>query len=171
MNALAFAIVPADDPRAGMGGPWREELHKIEERIASSEGDGLRARWESGKELALGRHGKQLPAGMLDKLAAELGASRQELQARMKFADKFQTNKEVSDAIRHFPSWFRVTHEALRTKPKPKAAEELSGASLTIRRFAKELTRMSPADLTRADREQLAVIGQYISVMFTEGAK
>lgn len=169
--SLAFAIVPADDPQAGMPRLWRDDLHKIEERIASSEGDGLRARWESGKELALGRHGKQLPAGMLDKLAAELGARPRELQMRMKFADTFQTDEQVRAAIAHFPSWFRMTREGLTTKPKPKPVEELSGASLTIRRFAKELTRMSLAGLTRADREQLAAIQQYITVMVTEGAK
>jgi len=43
-------------------------------------------------------------------VATELGVSRQELQARMKFAEMYPTEQELSNGVRQFGSWhqFRV---------------------------------------------------------------
>jgi hypothetical protein len=40
-------------------------LKHLEERIGTSESDGLRARWEFGRDLLSRREGKQLPKGLL----------------------------------------------------------------------------------------------------------
>ena len=58
--------------------------------------------------------------------------NRSELNHRMKFAEKYPTEEQVSDVIREFRTWFRVTHEALTDKvrevlddnPAEDAAEE-----------------------------------------------
>jgi N6-adenosine-specific RNA methylase IME4 len=88
-------------------------LVHIEQRIGAAEGDGLRARWEFGRELLAKREGKQLPRGLLAKVCEETGASRWEIQTRMRFAERYPTEQEVSDAITHFGSWYGVVHHAL----------------------------------------------------------
>jgi hypothetical protein len=63
---------------------WESEMERIEATIRTTEGDRLRARWKSGHHMqALRGDTKQLPHGMLDRMATNLGASRSELGARM----------------------------------------------------------------------------------------
>jgi N6-adenosine-specific RNA methylase IME4 len=97
-----------------------ERLVHIETRIGDAEGSGLRARWEFGRELLARRDGKgRLPNGLLKAVAERTGAGRSELGARMKFAERFSTEGELSDAIGTFGSWFRVVHEALAPADGP----------------------------------------------------
>lgn len=98
---------------------WQEEMQRIEEVIHKSDGDGVRARWESGRYMLTLKQGKkQLPKGVLDELAEKLDVSRSELTARMKFAAKYTTDAELTDVIREFRTWFAITHEALTDTPR-----------------------------------------------------
>lgn len=91
-----------------------ERLVRIEERIGAAEGSGLRARWEFGRELLAARDGKgRLPNGYLKAITERTGAGRSELGARMKFAELYPTEAELSDAIGTFRSWYQVVHQAL----------------------------------------------------------
>lgn len=100
------------------------EMRRLEDAVNKSEDSGLRARWQSGQCMLKMRHGKRLPNDALGTLVKELGVQRSELAARMKFAEKFQTEQELSDAIGQFKTWFAITHQALTTTPHvPKSVE------------------------------------------------
>ena len=51
---------------------WMATLQKFEAEINKSEGDGLRARWESGRRLLSLKKGRQLPKKVLDVLVVHL---------------------------------------------------------------------------------------------------
>jgi hypothetical protein len=88
-------------------------LVDLEARIATSDQEGLRARWASGREQLTLKRGKQLPRGVLKTLTAELKVSRSELSARMKFADLYPGEEELSNVIGKFRTWFAITQHAL----------------------------------------------------------
>lgn len=91
-------------------------LVHLDEAVDAAEGEGLRARWEFGHDLRKRRAGKQLPKGLLDDVAQATGKSRQELGARMKFAERFSTEAELSNAVRNFGSWHAIVNDALATQ-------------------------------------------------------
>lgn len=89
-------------------------LVKLEERIGGSETEGLRARWEFGRELVAVRDGKgRLPNGYLARIAEETGSSRVELTKRMQFAERFPTEEELRNAVTQFRSWHAIVRDAL----------------------------------------------------------
>ena len=150
MSGLKLAVVPHEHPGEAIAPVWGRLLHKMETRIATSEGDGLRARWEFGRELLLQRKGKQLPAGLLDAVAKEVGASRAELKRRVQFAEKFPSDTEVAHACATFPSWHQMVREGLPTK-REKAAPKTSPARLALRHAAALASEINTADLEEAD--------------------
>jgi len=96
---------------------WIASLRKLERRVNVSETEGLRARWEFGRKLLQRRVGKLLPRGVLDEVATAVGVSRQELGFRMQFAERFDSEDELSNAVRKFGTWHAIAQEALSTKP------------------------------------------------------
>ncbi len=89
-------------------------LAKLEERIVSSETDGLRARWEFGHELLSARDGKgRLPNGYLVAVVERTGASRAELTYRMQFAKRCQTEDELFNTVEQFGSWHVIVRDVL----------------------------------------------------------
>jgi hypothetical protein len=90
----------------------------LEDVVIKSDGEGLRARWESGRYMLTLRKGKQLPNGLRDLLAKELGIGGSELTDRMKFAEKYPSEQEVTDAIGKFKSWYAITQQALTDTPR-----------------------------------------------------
>ena len=72
------------------------EMRRLEEAVKTSDGDGIRARWQSGRKLLELRAGKRrLPNGVLEKLVEDLGVSQSELNARMKFAEKCPPSRKL----------------------------------------------------------------------------
>jgi phage N-6-adenine-methyltransferase len=100
--ALPAIVRPADNV-----------LLELDLRVDRAEDDGIRARWEFGRELLRERIGRKLPAGRLDELAARTGKSREELQARVRFAERFPDEDALRNAITQYRSWFRIVNEAL----------------------------------------------------------
>ena len=90
-----------------------ERLISLDRKVDAAEDDGIRARWEFGRELLNEVVGKQLPAGRLDEVAATIGKSREEVTKRMTFARRFPTEEEVRNAITNFGSWYAVVNQAL----------------------------------------------------------
>jgi hypothetical protein len=88
-------------------------LIELDARVDRAEDDGIRARWEFGRELLRERVGRKLPAGRLDQLAARTGKSRTELQYRVRFAERYPDENALRNAIAQYRSWFRVVNEAL----------------------------------------------------------
>lgn len=83
-------------------------LVHLDKDVDAAEGEGLRARWEFGRELLARRVGKQLERGVLDKVVAATGKPRSELQHRMRFAEKYPTIEEVSTAVGTLKSWTEI---------------------------------------------------------------
>ena len=105
---------------------WESHLRHLEDAINHADGDGLRARWESGRYLLKLREGSQLPRGMGAVVAKDLSIHRSELTARMKFAAKFQTEDQLANAISTYRTWFAIKQQGLTTthrvqKAKPSA--------------------------------------------------
>jgi hypothetical protein len=109
------------------------KLRRLEERISRAEDEGLRARWEFGRELLDWRVGKKLPAGVLDRVCTELGVSRWEIQKRMAFAEKYPDEKLLCDAITQWPTWYQMVQEGLVQRHE-KQQRHLLGASIMAKR-------------------------------------
>lgn len=91
-----------------------ERLVRIEERIGTAEGSGLRARWEFGHELLAARDGKgRLPNGYLKAITERTGVSRQELGYRALFAERFPTEEQLTNAVGQFKSWHQIVKVGL----------------------------------------------------------
>lgn len=102
--------------------PADSDLREWDARVDAAEDDGIRARWEYGHALLRRRVGKQLPKGLLDEECAKTGKSRQELGYRLRFAERFSSADEVTNAVGNFRSWHAIVNEAL-AKPKPAPVE------------------------------------------------
>lgn len=100
------------------------ELRRLEVPVRTSDGDGVRARWDSGRYMLTLKKGKQLPRGVLGRLAEKLDVHRSELGARMKFAEKYPTEEEVSTTIETFHSWSAIKERGLADKPRVDATDK-----------------------------------------------
>ena len=128
-------------------------LKGIEGRVANSERGGLEARWNFGHELLkLRGERKQLPKGVIAQVSAELKVHRSELNARMKFAEKYPTEARRSDAIREFGSWSRIIRRALTDNPRPGTKR---GDTSLVGRVLNLLEQLDYVTLDREDQERL----------------
>ena len=109
-----------------------QEVRRLEEAVHKSDGDGVRARWDSGRYMLTLKKGKQLPRGVLNQLAKTLDVSRAEVTARMKFATKFPTEDELPDVIRKFPTWY-ITGWRIKSEVLPLEWRQVDFASGEIR--------------------------------------
>lgn len=91
-------------------------LVHLDQEVDAAEGEGLRKRWEFGRELLGRRVGKKLPAGLLDEVTTETGKSRAELQFRVQFAEQYPDEAALSNAVRQYGSWHAIVNEALGPK-------------------------------------------------------
>lgn len=85
--------------------PAIKHLVEIDKKIDKNESAALRLRWEFGNAMLAERDGKQLPKGRLDKLIEATGKSKSELGYRMRFAARYPTDDEVTNALATFTSW------------------------------------------------------------------
>lgn len=91
-----------------------ERLVRIEARIGGAESEGLRARWEFGRELLAERDGKgRLPNGRLTEVCQQVGASRTEVTKRIQFAERFVDEGQLRNAVTKFGSWHAIVEKAL----------------------------------------------------------
>jgi N6-adenosine-specific RNA methylase IME4 len=88
-------------------------LVHLDAEVDRAEGEGLRARWEFGRDLLGQRVGKKLPAGLLDELAERTGKSRAELKKRVQFAERFPDEAALGNAVIQWGSWHAIVNEAL----------------------------------------------------------
>ena len=114
-------------------------LRKFEDRISHSEHEGLRARWEFGKELLDWRVGKKLPVGVLDRVCTEIGVSRSELQYRIQFAEKYSDETLLSNGVRQWPTWHQMVQEGLVTCAE--CARDAALLGLWVERLEDETNR------------------------------
>lgn len=92
-----------------------ERLARLDQAVDVAEGEGLRARWEFGRDLLGHRAGKKLPTGLLDEVVDRTGKSRSELQCRIRFAERFPDEVSLCNAVAQFGSWHAVVNDALST--------------------------------------------------------
>jgi hypothetical protein len=156
-----------------------EILIRLEDAVRKGDGDGLRARWESGRYMLTLKKGKQLPRGELARLAETLGVHRAELTARMKFATKFATEGELADAIRKFQTWNAITHHALTDKPRVEEGEPdqenqegnddaaKESGRLALLRVLAVLEGIDPATLDDDDLELVAQVAKGVHRLYT----
>jgi N6-adenosine-specific RNA methylase IME4 len=95
-----------------------ERLVHLDAEVDRAEGEGLRARWEFGRDLLSQRVGKKLPVGRLDKLADRTGKSRVELKRRVQFAERFPDESALAHAVSQWGSWHAIVNEALPGRPE-----------------------------------------------------
>lgn len=95
-----------------------ERLVRLDRDVDTAEGEGLRARWEFGRDLLGHRVGKKLPVGLLDKVADRTGKSRVELKRRVQFAEQFADEDALAHAVSQWRSWHAIVNDALPAKPE-----------------------------------------------------
>jgi hypothetical protein len=94
-----------------------EELKRLEAAIRQSDGGGIHARWEFGKYMLGLRVGKQLPPGVLGAHSKTYNVSRSELSARMKLAETYVAETELSTAVETHLTWTAI-RKSLTAKPR-----------------------------------------------------
>ncbi|MGV0772292.1 hypothetical protein [Mycobacterium syngnathidarum] len=73
-----------------------------QERARQNRVAAIRQRWLFGRKLLAEREvngGKQLPPGRLNELIEQTGKSRQELQYRMRFAERFPSSGDLANVL------------------------------------------------------------------------
>lgn len=126
------------------------KLREIEKSISGNDGASIRSRWEFGHYMLGLKKGKQLPNGTIAQFAREVNRHPSELSSWMKFAAKYPTEQQLSDVIRDFRNWYRITHKALPDKP-----HESKPQKTATRRVIKLLEGFDAAELS--DHEILNV--------------
>jgi hypothetical protein len=77
-------------------------------RVDAAEGDGILARWEFGRRLLAERAahgGNQLPHGRIEEICAAIAKRPTEVRSRIQFAEEYDTEPKVTDALVTFGSW------------------------------------------------------------------
>jgi hypothetical protein len=97
-----------------------QELIRLERAIRESDGGGLKLRWQMGREMLKLRVGRRLPNGVLDLLSQGLHVHPSELVARMKFAQKFSTEDQLTNVISKFTTWYDIKQHVLTDIPRGK---------------------------------------------------
>jgi len=137
---------------------WESEIRRLEEAVNKGDGDGLRARWASGRYMLTLKNGRKLlPRGTLGGLAKELGVHRSELSARMKFGQKYPTEEQLSNVIRQFPTWYELKRKALTDNPRQTDADDKPGNS-KLRRALGLVEGIDPATLGDDDDTLLKML-------------
>jgi len=113
---------------AASAAPTTKVYVDLEAKITRANDDGIRARWQFGRELLKERGtSKQLPKGRIAQVCVATGRGRTEILFRVKFAERYPTEAEVSNAIGHFGSWYGICKKGLyekrATEPKPEPQE------------------------------------------------
>jgi hypothetical protein len=142
--------------------PWPATLARLaslEFQIQDTEKEGMLKRWEFGRELLKRRvtyKGQQIvPRELMTLTIKQCGISQTEITKRIKFAERYPTKKEASDAITTYPSWYRMTHEGLIEKKrttKPRAKQPFHHMAWLLKRIKQEVAKAQThhATLTRA---------------------
>lgn len=125
-------------------------MRRLEDAVDRSEGEGLRARWQSGQFILGLRAGrKQLPNGLLGEMAKTLEVHQSELSARMKFAAKFPTEAQLSNAVGKYRTWHEIKAKALTDSPRRASDEQVGNPKL--RRAVALVKSIDPATLGADD--------------------
>jgi hypothetical protein len=162
MNINIKAIKPAT--------PWNVSIAKLtslENTIAASEGEALKARWSFGRELVNQRVNYKgrlvIPSELMTLTMTKCGLGRSEISRRVQFAIRYPTKDLMSNAVRSYPSWRQMMHEGLvektRTAPKKKATPPAPAGRWVIRRLAKEVDKAF-AQHTALTRDQVTDLEQ-----------
>lgn len=161
-GALALRVVHTDElPPTFVG-----RLKRIEQRIQSTEGDGLRARWEFGRLVLEGRQGKKLPKGELDAIVKATAISRLEVQRRLRFASRYESDEALCHAMTQWPTWFQMVRDGLTQKRKAKARQK--SVSPALRQLSKALPKVGASTLTEADLKAVDAIFEQIQRIYAE---
>lgn len=95
-----------------------EPLLILDKRIDASEAETIRDRWEFGRLMLAAREGKKrLPNGYLAALIERTGKSQSELSYRVRFAQAYPTEVELSNVLESHSSWHELV-ESLYGQPK-----------------------------------------------------
>jgi hypothetical protein len=110
------------------------DLRKIEAGINTNDRASIEARWESGRKIleSYPTGKKQLPKGLLDAIAHELGVARSEVGARIKFARKFPTKAKGSTVVETHTSWTAIRQGALTDTPRPRSGDSGAAENSTV---------------------------------------
>jgi hypothetical protein len=151
-----------------------EIARKAEDELRHGESIGLLARWKSGQQMSTLKRGrKQLPPGVVKELAAALERDPSEVRARMKFAELYRTEEEVSHVVRELGSWHQIRKHGLKnrrqeadgtvtdaepvTETAPTTTAE-SSYSHSLQRVLDFIENIDSAELTQRDLELLAQV-------------
>jgi len=138
-------------------------LRELENRIDKGTSDDVRLRWESGRELLKLREGrKQLPNGVLDMYAEELGKSRSELNHRMRFVVKCEDEDEVSNVIRHFKTWLAITQNYLPKKEREMVEKKIKVSprrARVVQRNVDAISKFAEKGVPITDEEICSEVG------------
>jgi hypothetical protein len=140
-------------------------LRQLDTSINSGEDMSVRLRWDYARRILAyylppDTERKQLPKGVLDQLAGELGVCRAEVGARMKFARMYDTDEKLSTVIESFPlsgrgaaSWSAIKQHALSDTTRTGVPKKTP-----FQRAFGPLDNVAPETLTSADLADIVAV-------------
>jgi DNA-binding PadR family transcriptional regulator len=141
--------------------PWTVTLAvlaSLEHEILDTQKEGLLKRWEFGHELLKKRttYKGQLcvPRQLMTLTVKQCRISQPEITKRIRFAERYPTRKEASNAVTTYPSWHQMVKEGLVDKkrtPKARAKKVVHSLAWTLKRLKQEVAKAQThhATLTR----------------------
>lgn len=166
---VAFRV---HEPEGLKDTPFAMRMLKLEDKIRDAEGDGIKAQWESGKEL-LRRRGdaKRLSNGELNELAALLGVGRTVLSPRMAVAEKYPAEAELLIAIKSYPTWMKLRASARKSHAR-RETKTPEGYDLHRKGLRKFLARRRGSQVTsEAEWRDLDAIYDAITRIYEEAGR
>jgi hypothetical protein len=148
---------------------WRQEVRRLEQEIRKCDDGGLRARWASGKQMLKLRVGDRLPNGALNRAAKILKVHRSELTSRMKFAEKYPTEKQFTTVSSK--SWFEIRQKALTDTPKAKKKEKTRGKLLQCALRDADALSLFASPLPAEDQFGLRLVAGVIVYLMTDSER
>jgi hypothetical protein len=128
------------------------KLEEIEQRVTRSNEEGLRARWEFGREVLAQRSGRQLPRAYLAQVVERTGVNKEEIRRRMRFAERYPSEDELSHAVTEFGSWHAVVAEGLYEKKGEGKERKSKGTTKQKDKPERSIGEQFAAELERLDR-------------------
>jgi hypothetical protein len=144
--------------------PWSVALARLaslEFQIEDSDKEGMLKRWLFGHELLKRRvkeKGRPLetPKALMTLTIEQCKISRQEINYRIQFAERYPTKKDVANAVGIYPSWHQMVKHGLvekkrAKKPQVKKETKVHSIPFVLRKIKQELEKawLRHATLTR----------------------
>jgi alpha-beta hydrolase superfamily lysophospholipase len=168
VSSLALVVDDTPDGDGPLENPIGRLVIAVEADIRGHDLRALKARHQSGRLITqLRGTAPRLPMRLRKALVDELGISAQEINHRMRLAEKYQVD-DLPNALGKFTSWHDICRHGLYDKrPTPIKQAKAKAKPVTVAGAARDcLIKVRAANtLTAADKRALRALAEAITLL------